>query len=99
VPAGLEFALVPLSTPQTRYVLLRLGAVAANVSGTANRGDFAAPILGASAAWDLGLGYEWQIADSRWRINAALDGLHSISNRSNISYYGLGGTLAAVYTF
>jgi hypothetical protein len=98
-PMGLEFALVPLSTPQTRYVLLRLGLAPANVSGAASSGDFASPILGASAAWDLGLGYEWQISDSRWRLNAALDGLHSISNRANISYYGLGGALAAVYTF
>jgi hypothetical protein len=98
-PMGVEFALVPLSTPQTRYVLLRLGLAPANVSGATNGGDFATPILGASAAWDLGLGYERQIADSRWRINAALDGLHSISNRSDVSYYGLGGALAAVYTF
>jgi hypothetical protein len=98
-PAGLEFALVPLSTPQTRYVLIRLGIAPSNVSSAANRGDFSTPVLGASAAWDAGLGYEWQIAETPWRINAALDGLRSISNRSNISYYGLGGTIAAVYTF
>jgi len=98
-PVGLEFALVPLSTPQTRYVLMRLGIAPSNVSSAAKNSDFADPILGASAAWDLGLGYEWQIADSPWRINAAIDGLRSISNRANISYYGLGGTIAAVYTF
>jgi hypothetical protein len=98
-PAGVEFALVPLSTPQTRYVLMRLGVAPAAVSAAANRNEFSTPILGASMAWDLGLGYEWQIPDSRWRINAAIDGLHSISNRDDVSYYGLGATLAVVYTF
>jgi len=98
-PAGLEFALVPLSTPQTRYVLMRLGVAPAAVSAATNRSDFSAPILGMSLAWDLGLGYEWQIPDSRWRLNAALDGLHSISNRDDVSYYGLGAALAVVYTF
>ena len=99
VPVGLEFALVPLSTPQTRYVIMRLGASISNISGSATRADFAAPLLGTSAAWDLGLGYEWQISDSNWRVNGTFDGLRSISNRSGVGYYGFGANLGIVYTF
>lgn len=99
VPAGVEFALVPLATPQTRYVLLRLGAVASDITGPGSRADFAAPVLGTSAAWDMGLGYEWQIADSRWRVNAAVDGLRSIASRGGVAYYGMDTTLGVVFTF
>ncbi len=99
VPLGVEFALVPLATPQTRYVLLRLGLAVSDVAGADKRSSFAAPILGTSAAWDLGLGYEWQIPDTTWRLNAALDGLRSMGDRGGVGYYGLGMTLAAAYTF
>jgi hypothetical protein len=99
VPVGLEFALVPLSTPETRYVLLRAGISASEITGAGHASDFSAPLLGTSAAWNLGLGYEWQFADSNWRLNGALDGLRSIANRSGTGYYGLGLTVAAAYTF
>lgn len=99
IPAGLEFALVPLSTPQTRYVLLRLGVVASDVYGSGSAADFATPLMGASAAWNLGLGYEWQFADSNWRLNAAVDGLRSMGSRNGTGYYGLGTTLTLVRTF
>ncbi|MFI5362513.1 MAG: hypothetical protein ACHQ49_11130 [Elusimicrobiota bacterium] len=98
VPAGLEFALVPLSMPQTRCVLLRLGIAASDVAGPGARSDFNAPLMGTSAAWNLGLGYEWQIPDSRWRLNAAVDGLRSFT-RNTTGYYGLGATAAVVLTF
>lgn len=99
VPLGVEFALVPLATPQTRYVLLRLGIAVSDVAGADKRSSFAAPVLGTSAAWDLGLGYEWQIPDTTWRLNAALDGLRSMGDRGGVGYYGLGMTAAAAYTF
>jgi len=98
VPAGIELALVPLATPQTRYVLLRLGLAASQVSG-APGSDFSSPIVGTSAAWDVGLGYEWQIPNTSWRVNAALDGLRSIGDRNGVGYYGLGTTVALVKTF
>ncbi len=98
VPAGIELALVPLATPQTRYVLLRVGLAASQVSG-APASDFSSPIVGTSAAWDVGLGYEWQIPDSNWRINAALDGLRSMGDRDGVGYYGLGAAAALVRTF
>ena len=99
VPVGVEFALVPLATPQTRYVLIRLGLVASEVVGPGKRGDYDAPLLGGTAAYDLGLGYEWQIADTPWRVNATFDGLRSISSRAGVDYYGLGMTAGVVYTF
>ncbi len=98
VPAGIELALVPLATPQTRYVLLRVGLAASQVSG-APASDFSSPIVGTSTAWDVGLGYEWQIPDSNWRINAALDGLRSMGDRDGVGYYGLGAAAALVRTF
>ncbi|HVA65567.1 MAG TPA: hypothetical protein VNK24_01420 [Elusimicrobiota bacterium] len=98
VPAGIEFALVPLATPQTRYVLLRVGLAASQVSG-APGSDFSSPAVGTSAAWDIGLGYEWQIPNSSWRVNAAVDGLRSMGDRNGVGYYGLGSTLALVRTF
>lgn len=98
VPLGLEFALVPLGTPQTRYVVLRAGVEAADVTG-APSGAFSAPMTGPSAAWDVALGYEWQIPDTRWRMNAALDGLHSITNPGGVGYVGFGATAALAYTF
>ena len=99
VPAGVEFALVPLATPQTRYVLIRLGLVACDVVGAGKRGDYEAPLLGATVAYNLGLGYEWQIADTPWRVNATFDGLRSIANRAGVAYYGLGLTAGVAYTF
>ena len=98
-PAGVEFALVPLATPQTRYVLIRLGLVACDVVGAGRRGDYDAPLLGATVAYNLGLGYEWQLADTPWRLNATFDGLRSIANRAGVAYYGLGLTAGVVYTF
>ena len=55
--------------------------------------------MGPSAAWNLGLGYEWQFANSNWRLNAAFDGLRSIANHSGVAYWGFGSTIAAAYTF
>lgn len=99
VPVGLEFALVPLATPQTRYVLLRMGVVGSHVASPDQRSDFVAPIIGDSAAWNIGLGYEWQLADSNWRVNAAFDGLRAMEKKDEVGYYGLGGTIGLAYTF
>jgi hypothetical protein len=98
-PVGLEFALVPLSTPETRYVLLRAGIAASEITSSVKGSAFNTPLVGTSAAWNIGLGYEWQFANSNWRLNAALDGLRSIASRGGTGYYGLGMTTAAAYTF
>ena len=98
VPVGLEFALIPLGTPQTRYVLLRAGIAGNNVSG-ADKSKFAAPLIGSSLAYTLGLGYEWQIADSRWRLHLLAEGYKSIETTNGVGYYGAGLTAGVARTF
>jgi hypothetical protein len=98
IPVGLEFALVPLGTSQTRYVILRAGVEAADMTG-APAGSFLTPLTGPSAAWDVALGWERQIPDTHWRMNIALDGLHSITSPGGVGYVGFGATAALAYTF
>jgi len=99
VPLGLEVALVPLGTPQTRYVLLRGGLAAHYVAGPDSDSDFKAPILGLRGTWNAALGYEWQVYNSDWRLNALVEGYRSISRQGGANFYGLGLTLGAAYTF
>jgi len=99
VPLGLEFALIPLGTPQTRYVLLRAGVAVSNVSGSGSKADFAAPLLGSTLAWNLGLGYEWQVPDSRWRLHLLAEGYKSVGKKEGVGYYGAGVTAGVARTF
>jgi len=98
VPAGLELALIPLGTPQTRYVLLRGGVSEHYFSGSAKKADFRAPLLGWHPAWNLGLGYEWQFDSSKWRFHSLAEGYRSFSGGS-ANFYGVGLTAGFVYTF
>lgn len=97
VPAGIELALIPLGTPHTRYILIR-GGVSAHSFAGARKAEFADPLVGWRMAWNLGLGYEWQLPDSNWRANLAAEGYKSFSGRSP-QFYGLGVSAAAAYTF
>ena len=98
VPAGLELALIPLGTPQTRYVLLRGGVSYHDFAGDAKKSDFRAPLLGGRTAWNVGIGYEWQIPDSKWRVNTLLEGYRSFGcGRTQFS--GLGLNAGVVRTF
>ena len=99
LPLGLEAALVPLGAPQTRYVLLRAGLAAHYVGGADSKSDFTAPIMGLRGTWNAGLGYEWQLYDSDWRLNALLEGYRSISRQGGANFQGLGLTLGTAYTF
>ncbi len=98
IPAGLELALIPLGTPQTRYVLLRGGVSEHFFSGPAKKSDFKAPLLGWHSAWNLGLGYEWQFANSPWRFHTLAEGYRSFAG-GGVAFYGLGLTAGFVYTF
>ncbi len=98
IPLGIELALIPLGTPQTRYILLRGGVSAHYISG-ASKSDFASPILGWRAAWNLGAGYEWQIPDSRWRINILTEAYRAFSSKGPPRFSGLGLTSGLAYTF
>ncbi len=99
VPAGLELALIPLGTPHTRYFLLRGGVSSHYFSGPGGKADFQAPLLGWHPAWNLGLGYEWQFDDSRWRFHALAEGCRSFSRGGRTPFYGLGLTAGFVRTF
>ncbi len=99
IPAGLELALIPLGTPQTRYVLLRGGVSAHRFSSSARNTAFAAPLLGWHPAWNLGLGYEWQFDNSRWRFHSLAEGYRSFARSGKTSFSGLGLTAGFVYTF
>lgn len=98
VPVGLELALIPLGTPHTRYVVLRGGAAAHWIDGEAVKSDFEVPLMGFQRTWNLGLGYEWQISDSRWRLHAVAEGYRSWGNSSSSKFYGLGLSAGFVYT-
>lgn len=99
-PAGLELALVPLGTPQTRYLLLRGGPALHYFSSSRAASDFHTPVLGWHASWNAGLGYEVQIPDTRWRVNFLLEGYKDMVRRkSTARFYGLGASLGTVFTF
>lgn len=100
VPVGLEFALVPLGTPQTRYVILRGGVGFHKFAGRASRSDFGAPLLGVHTSWNAGLGYQWQFSNSNWRAHALLDGYGSLQREKGTSrFYGMGFGAGLVRTF
>jgi hypothetical protein len=98
IPLGLEFALIPLGTPQTRYVLLRAGVSAHYFEGNFEDSDFNNSLLGLRGSYNLGLGYEWQIPNSRFRLHALAEGLKSISNEKGSSFNGAGISLGLVYS-
>ncbi len=99
VPAGIEFALIPLGTPQTRYVLLRAGLSEHYFSGPGTKADYKAPLLGWRPAWNLGLGYEWQFDNSNWRFHTLAEGYRSFGGGGRTLFYGAGLTAGFVYTF
>jgi len=99
LPAGVELALIPLGTPHTRYVLLRGGVSSHYFSGPAKKTDFAAPLQGWHPAWNLGVGYEWQFANSNWRFHSLAEGYRSFYRAGRTQFHGLGVTAGFVYTF
>jgi len=99
VPAGFELALIPLGTPQTRYVILRGGASAHYIEGNREDSDFDNSLLGYRGTWNLGLGYEWQIPNTSWRFNTLIEGFKSISKEEGSKFTGAGLTTGTVYTF
>lgn len=99
IPVGLELALIPLGTPQTRYVILRFGLSEHHFGGKEEKTDFDASVLGWHHAWNAGLGYEWQIAESRWRAHLLAEGYRSIAAGDTPEFYGVGLTAGFAYTF
>jgi len=100
-PVGLEVALVPLGTAQTQYLLLRGGVALHSFEASHHSAsDFRSPLLGQQTSVNAGLGYEWQIPDTRWRINTLMEGYKYLARQgSTARFYGLGFTLGTVYTF
>jgi hypothetical protein len=98
IPLGVELALIPLGTPQTRYVLLRGGVSEHYFGGPGKKSDFREPLLGWRPAWNLGLGYEWQLDESNWRFHSLAEGYRSFAV-GGTQFYGLGVTAGFVYTF
>lgn len=99
IPAGIELALIPLGTPQTRYVLLRLGVSSHYFSGSGNKTDFSPALLGWHEAWNAGIGYEWQFSDSNFRANILAEGCKSIIKSRSPEFYRTGVTAGLSYTF
>lgn len=98
-PIGMELALIPLGTPQTRYVILRAGISAHYIQGSQHNSDFDNSLLGLRGSWNLGLGYEWQIAETNWRFHTLLEGMRSMSKEKGNEFIGVGLTTGMVYTF
>jgi len=97
-PIGMELALIPLGTPQTRYVILRGGVSAHYIEGNKHNTDFDNSLLGLRGSWNLGLGYEWQIPNTSFRFHALLEGMQSISKEKGSKFTGAGLTTGFVYT-
>lgn len=98
IPLSVELALIPLGTPQTRYVLLRGGVSEHLFSGPAQKSDFGAPLLGWHPAWNLGLGYEWQFSNSNWRFHSVAEYYKTFSG-GGVQFRGGGLTAGFAYTF
>ena len=99
IPAGIELALIPLGTPQTRYVLLRAGVSAHYFTGPVKKTALNPSLLGWHEAWNVALGYEWQFADSRWRANILAEGCRSFVHKNSPEFYQAGLTAGLAYTF
>jgi len=99
IPLGIELALIPLGTPQTRYVLLRAGISSHYFSGSATKADFDPSLLGWHESWNVGLGYEWQIANSNFRWNILAEGCKSFVKKNSPEFYRAGLTAGIAYTF
>ena len=62
--------------------------------------QFKTPLLGWQGTWTAGLGYEWQIPDTRWRLHATADTYYSLAHRRGRSqFFGVGLAAGAAYTF
>ena len=62
--------------------------------------EFRTPLLGWQSAYNAGLGYEWQFADTRWRVHTLVEAYrYMIRQGATARFYGLGMTLGLVYTF
>lgn len=98
VPAELEFALIPLGQDQTRNVLIRAGAALHEITGAPSY-DFSAPVTGFRPTWNLGLGFEYQVPDTPWRVHALAEGYRSMYGEYGTDFYGLDISAGAAYTF
>ncbi len=99
IPIGVELALVPLGTPQTRYIVLRGGYSWHQFSSKTPR-ELKRPLDGWNGSWNLGLGYEWQIPETKWRVNALFEGYSSLLRQNNtVRFYGVGASIGAVWAF
>ncbi len=98
-PFGVELALIPLGTPHTRYVLLRGGVTAHRFSSSADASAFESPLIGWQGSWNLGLGYEWQITDTNWRVHLLAEGSKSFVRDGGSRFYGAGFSAGLVRTF
>ena len=99
IPLGLELALIPLGTPQTRYVLLRGGVTAHHFGSNADSGTFQTPLIGWQGSWNVGLGYEWQVPQTGWRLHLLAEGYKSFLLKDASRFYGVGLTGGVAYTF
>lgn len=99
VPVGVELALIPLGTPHTRYVILRGGLSAHRFSSGADKSEFGTSLLGWHGSYDIALGYEWQFADTNFRVHALAEGYRSILKSGSPKFYGVGLAGGVVYTF
>ncbi len=90
LPVAIELALIPLGTPHTRYVLLRFGANL-HYFKEEKRSDDDAPTLnlGTRRSYNIGVGYEWQIAESNWRINTVLEGYQTVEKINGKTFQGI----------
>ena len=99
MPLGIELALVPLGTPQTRYVILRGGATFHHFQKTGIANQLEAPIEGWQGSWNVGLGYEWQFANTPWRFHVLAEAYKSFVLEDSPQFLGGGLTSGFVYTF
>ncbi|HNW44801.1 MAG TPA: hypothetical protein PKI19_09870 [Elusimicrobiales bacterium] len=100
IPVGIELALIPLGTPQTRYVLMRFGVSSHYFANSAaKKTDFNPSLLGWHEAWNVGLGYEWQFAETNWRANILAEGCKSFVGKNSPEFYRAGLTAGLAYTF
>lgn len=98
VPLGLEFALIPLGFPHTEYILLRGGLGLHAVSSDAESTEFANSILGVRLTWNLGIGYEWQIKETGFRVHALAEAQIATGSLDN-GFTSLGATVGVAYMF
>lgn len=112
IPLWFEFALIPLGSPHTRYLILRSGLqgnylwgkteeiTQLNLNNPEIKTSTESPdVLGLSTYWITGLGYEWQLGENFWRVHVLANVQVPLTQRHLRKFINLNTSIGTSYVF